>query len=346
MSFDFIARILGLLVFGGWGLKLGNELSVFTDEFLQLQTLIFSLAGAGLGFIITPYLTTRPINSFRKILASISARSLFAGIIGLIVSLLVSGLLSFPLSLLSEPYSQILPLSIALLVCYLGVYIFIARQNDIFSAFRNILAYNSGGAKGGISRSILVDTSVIIDGRVVDIAKTGFVPGQLLIPRFVLAELQYIADSEDNLRRQRGRRGLEVLAKLQKDSSISVEISDIDVEETRAVDDKLVILARQMNVPILTNDFNLNKVAELQGVSILNINELANAIKAVYLPGEKLTVRVIQKGREDRQGIGYLEDGTMVVIQDGTEHIGVELSTVVTKVLQTAAGRMIFSKPD
>jgi uncharacterized protein YacL len=191
-----------------------------------------------------------------------------------------------------------------------------------------------------------MDTSVIIDGRVADIARTGFLQGELLIPRFVLNELQYIADSGDSLRRQRGRRGLEVLSTLQKDPSIAVRISDIDVEGTNAVDDKLVILARQMRSPVLTNDYNLNRVAEIQGVTILNINELANAVKAVYLPGENLTVRIIQEGREHGQGIGYLDDGTMVVVQDGNEFIGKELETVVTKVLQTAAGRMIFSKPE
>jgi uncharacterized protein YacL len=191
-----------------------------------------------------------------------------------------------------------------------------------------------------------MDTSVIIDGRVTDIARTGFLSGELLIPRFVLNELQYIADSSDNLRRQRGRRGLEVLSQLQKDPAISVRISDIDVEGTNAVDDKLIILARQMRAPVLTNDFNLNRVAEIQGVTILNINELANAVKAVYLPGENLNVRVIQEGREHGQGIGYLDDGTMVVVQDGNENIGEEINTVVTKVLQTAAGRMIFSKPE
>jgi uncharacterized protein YacL len=191
-----------------------------------------------------------------------------------------------------------------------------------------------------------MDTSVIIDGRIVDIARTGFVPGALIIPRFVLNELQHIADSGDKLRRQRGRRGLEVVANLQKDSKLAVRISDIDVEGTRNVDDKLVILARQMHAPILTNDFNLNRVAELQGVTILNINELANAVKAVFLPGEELTVKVIQAGREPRQGVGYLDDGTMVVVQDGSDFLGNTVQTSVTKVLQTAAGRMVFAKPE
>jgi len=265
-----------------------------------------------------------------------------------VISLIVSALLAFPLSLLPQPFGQVLPIVLAVIMCYLGVSIFSSRQNDIFQVWSSLS--NRGGEgvapDGKSARVVLMDTSVIIDGRVTDIARTGFLSGELLIPRFVLNELQYIADSGDNLRRQRGRRGLEVLSQLQKDPAISVRISDIDVEGTNAVDDKLIILARQMRAPVLTNDYNLNRVAEIQGVTILNINELANAVKAVYLPGETLNVRVIQEGREHGQGIGYLDDGTMVVVQDGNDYIGEEIETVVTKVLQTAAGRMIFSKPE
>jgi uncharacterized protein YacL len=196
----------------------------------------------------------------------------------------------------------------------------------------------------GAGRTILLDTSVIIDGRIADIAHTGFLVGTLLIPRFVLNELQYIADSPDNLRRQRGRRGMEVLSRLQKDTIIPVRISDIDVEGVRDVDDKLVILARQLRCPILTNDYNLNRIAELQGVAVLNVNELANAVKLVLLPGETLSVKIIQEGREAGQGVGYLDDGTMVVIEDGRDYLSLETTVIVTKVLQTAAGRMIFAR--
>ena len=196
------------------------------------------------------------------------------------------------------------------------------------------------------NRSILLDTSVIIDGRISDIARTGFLPGSLLIPRFVLIELQYIADSSDSLRRQRGRRGMEVLANLQKEPSIPVRISDIDVEGVREVDDKLVILARQLRCPVLTNDYNLNRVAELQGVTVLNINELANAVKSVLLPGELMNIRVIQDGKEANQGVGYMDDGTMVVVENGRDYMDRQIMVVVTKVLQTAAGRMIFARPE
>jgi uncharacterized protein YacL len=192
--------------------------------------------------------------------------------------------------------------------------------------------------------TILLDTSVIIDGRIADISKTGFMFGTFLIPRFVLNELQYIADSADSMRRQRGRRGMEVLSQLQKDATVPVRISDIDVEGVREVDDKLVVLARQMKAPIMTNDYNLNRVAELQGVTVLKVNELANAVKSVLLPGEQLLVKIIQEGKESGQGVGYLDDGTMVVVEDGRGRINQEVDVNVTKVLQTAAGRMIFAQ--
>lgn len=348
MSIEFMSRIVGMIVFGVAGTFLGISLAgVFGDSAAFWGT-VMGLVGALAGLVLTPIFSVRPLRAIRRLLAQVSGRTLFAGITGLVVSLIISGLLSFPLSLLPEPFSQVLPIFMALLMSYLGVWVFVARQNDIFS----ILSYLPGrtsevsgvGRQKG-ERTILMDTSVIIDGRIADIARTGFLPGSLLIPRFVLNELQYIADSGDSLRRQRGRRGLEVLAQLQKDPTIPVHISDIDVEGSSAVDDKLIILARQLRAPVLTNDYNMNRVAELQGVTILNINELANAVKTVYLPGEDLTVRIIQEGREAGQGVGYLDDGTMVVVQDGSDYQGMEIKTVVTKVLQTAAGRMIFSRP-
>jgi uncharacterized protein YacL len=337
-----------MLVLGVWGVWFGIYFSQLFGEPPEVRAIAFGMVGMLTGLILTPYLTTRPMKAIRKALTQVSAKGLFTGILGMVVGLIISALIAFPLSMLPEPYSQVLPFIVAAVMSYLGIAVFSSRQTDIFEVWSSVSSRSGdgGGADGMTSRTILMDTSVIIDGRVADIARTGFLPGELLIPRFVLNELQYIADSGDNLRRQRGRRGLEVLSNLQKDPSISVRISDIDVEGTRAVDDKLVILARQMRAPVLTNDYNLNRVAELQGVTILNINELANAVKAVYLPGENLEVRVIQEGREHGQGIGYLDDGTMVVVQDGNELIGEEVDTVVTKVLQTAAGRMIFAKPE
>ena len=348
MSSEFISRLLGMIAFGVGGVYLGAILAdLASSEEAELWAQAFGLLGVLAGLVLTPYVTVRPIRAIRNLLSQISSRTLLAGLIGLIVSLIIAGLLAFPLSLLPEPFSQILPIFIALLLAYFGVVVFISRQSEILSFF-SFIPRRAGSDKsgGGDPRAILIDTSVIIDGRITDIARTGFIFGTLLIPRFVLAELQHIADSGDKLRRQRGRRGLEVLANLQKDPRLPIHISDIDVEGAREVDDKLVILARQMHASILTNDFNLNRVAELQGVQILNINELANAVKAVYLPGEELTVRVVNEGREPRQGVGYLDDGTMVVVQDGNDFIGSDVQTSVTKVLQTAAGRMIFAKPE
>ncbi|MCJ7566779.1 MAG: TRAM domain-containing protein, partial [Anaerolineales bacterium] len=279
-------------------------------------------------------------------LSTISLKTMVAGLFGLIIGLVVAALIAFPLSLLPKPFGQLLPFIGAILTSYLSVTIFTARQNDI----SNLIGSRFGSLSRGDhepsldNNSVLLDTSVIIDGRIADIARTGFVTGPMLVPSFVLNELQHVADSSDGLRRQRGRRGLDILNRLQKDPTSSMRITDLDVEGVREVDDKLVILAKQLHCKILTNDYNLNRVAELQGVAVLNINELANAVKAVFLPGETLEVDVIQKGKEAGQGVGYLDDGTMVVIEDGEMHIGKVIPVTVTKVLQTAAGRMIFAR--
>ena len=352
MSADFIARIVGMFVIGiavtYWGASLGTGI---TNASVTLNTVIMELLGALTGLVLTPYVTTRPARALRALMGCMAAQTLVAGMIGLIVGLVVAALLAFPLSLLPSPFGEILPFIGVLFISYFGVSIFIMRQNDIFAVLRSHLPRRVSGESSDDDnvpdgRTILIDTSVIIDGRIADIARTGFLSGVLLIPRFVLNELQHIADSADGLRRQRGRRGMEILSQLQKDSTIPVQISDIDVEGTRDVDDKLVILGRQLKCPILTNDYNLNRVAELQGVPVLNINELANSVKAILLPGESLQVGVIQEGKEHRQGVGYLDDGTMVVVEDGANFLHRDISVVVTKVLQTAAGRMIFARPE
>jgi uncharacterized protein YacL len=346
MSVEFILRIVGMLTFaflgGYWGGLAGR-----IAEQTTLYAVIFGLIGALTGLILTPYITTRPVKAIRSSLGRLSAETLFAGLTGLVVGLLIAALLAFPISLLPNPLGSVLPFVGVVVFSYLGISLFVMRQGDIMSL---LSALGGRGESGGssswtnLNRTILLDTSVVIDGRVSDIAKTGFLPGTLLIPRFVLNELQYIADSPDGLRRQRGRRGIEVLSELQKQPNILTRISDIDVEGMREVDDKLVVLARQLKCPILTNDYNLNRVAELQGVTILNINELANAVKSVVLPGEILRINVIQEGKERDQGVGYMDDGTMVVVENGRDFIGEYQEVSVTKVLQTAAGRMIFAR--
>lgn len=363
MSADFIARLIGMVVFAILGVFLGSYMGQLANAqpgaapfSVEEYAFMIGLVGVMVGLILTPFITTRPIRAFKSILGRLSPQALFSSLLGLIVGLIIAALLAFPLSLLPAPFGHVMPFLGVIVFGYMGVAVFSMRQNDLFAMLKSIRggsssSANSEGEEGGNpnwaeSRTILLDTSVIIDGRIADIARTGFLPGSLLIPRFVLNELQYIADSPDSLRRQRGRRGMEVLASLQREPSIPVRITDIDVEGVREVDDKLVILARQMRCPILTNDFNLNRIAELQGVTILNINELANAVKSVLLPGEVLCIRVIQEGKEPGQGVGYMDDGTMVVVENGREYLDKETNVTVTKVLQTAAGRMIFARPE
>jgi len=362
MSSDFIIRLIGMVVLAIGGVYWGSSIGQIANQnpnpntfSVEQYAFTIGLLGALTGLILSPILTLRPIKALRSLLVRISAQSLFSTLLGLVVGLIIAALLAFPLSLLPSPFGKILPFVGVVLFSYIGVAIFVMRQTDLFSVLSNLTGRNLSGSGSGSgaetsganwaeSRTILLDTSVIIDGRIADIARTGFLPGALLIPRFVLNELQYIADSSDGLRRQRGRRGMEVLSQLQKEPIIPVRISDIDVDKVREVDDKLVILARQLRCPILTNDYNLNRIAELQGVMVLNVNELANAVKSVLLPGEILSVHVIQEGKEMAQGVGYMDDGTMVVVENGREFLNKEIEVTVSKVLQTAAGRMIFAR--
>lgn len=348
MSIEFISRLIGMVIIAIVGVYLGANLSDLAGAQPWLWSSVFGLLGALIGLIVTPFLTVRPMRAIRKNMAQLSIRTILVGMIGLVVGLITAALAAFPLSLLPQPLSQILPFIGAVLFGYLGVTLFVMRQTDILPLFGSRFAsgVSSGGLAPAAEREVLLDTSVIIDGRIADIGHTGFIPGVMVVPSFVLNELQHIADSPDSLRRQRGRRGLDILNRLQKDPNISFRITDMDVDGVREVDDKLVVLGRQMRCPILTNDYNLNRVAELQGVLVLNINELANAVKTVYLPGETFDINVIQEGKEAGQGVGYLDDGTMVVVEDGKAYIDRTIPVTVTKVLQTAAGRMIFARPE
>ena len=360
MSIDFIVRLVGMIVFAIIGVFLGHFLSGICAEpnpgpttfSTEWYAITIGLVGALFGLVITPFITIHPVRAMRGLFARISAKILLAAVTGLVIGLIIAALLAYPLSLLPAPLGSILPFIGVIVFGYMGVAVFVMRQMDIFDLLSGL-----GGRTGGKSehsnaatnwenRTILLDTSVIIDGRIADIARTGFLPGSLLIPRFVLNELQYIADSPTACAASAAGAAWKCCRNLQKEPAIPVRISDIDVEGVREVDDKLVILARQMRCPILTNDYNLNRIAELQGVTILNVNELANAVKSVLLPGEMLAIRVIQEGKEINQGVGYMDDGTMVVVENGREYMNREIHVTVTKVLQTAAGRMIFARPE
>ncbi|MCX7841075.1 MAG: TRAM domain-containing protein [Anaerolineae bacterium] len=343
MSVEFLLRLVGMFVFAALGWRLGVVLTGDSGDAIR-YIIVLTLAGAALGLIITPWITVRPYAWARRTIRQIPAQQLFAATIGLMIGLIIAALSAFPLSFLPAPFGSILPFISLIVFGYLGAWVMMMRERDFFALLGGRLG-REGLARAATERVVLLDTSVIIDGRIADISRTGFIDGTMMIPRFVLQELQHIADSPDPLRRNRGRRGLEMLNKLQKESIVPIRITDLDVEDVHAVDDKLVRLAKNLHCPIVTNDYNLNRVAELQGVRVLNINELANAVRAVVLPGEGMRVRVVQEGKELGQGVGYLDDGTMVVIDNGKKFIGSTIDVTVTRMLQTNQGRMIFATP-
>jgi uncharacterized protein YacL len=346
MSVEFIFRIVGMIVLAVGGIFLGIYVAAQLGGSPYQYAAIFLLVGALVGLVLTPYVTVRPFLALRKRIRQAPAQQLLAAMVGLIVGLSIAALSSFPLSLLPPPFSQILPFVAAVLFGYLGILVMTTRQHDILALVRRQMPGRAESREvgGNGRRPVLLDTSVIIDGRIADISRTGFIEGEMLVPRFVLNEIQHIADSSDALRRNRGRRGLDMLHRLRTESVTPLRVTDMDVEGAREVDDKLVLLAKQLRCPIVTNDYNLNRVAELQGIRVLNINELANAVKALFLPGESLVARIVQEGKEVGQGVAYLDDGTMVVVEDGESYIAREVEVVVTKVLQTTAGRMLFAR--
>jgi len=351
VTVQLLFRLLGMVAFGVLGWRLGVFLA--GDSLSALPgVLAMALLLSGLGLLITPSITVRPYRRLRDALRTMPAEDLLSATVGLITGLILAALLSFPLGLLPSPLREGITLLVTLVFCYAGVAVMLMRRQEIARLLGSVRMRVSGGDKpvadgaGDEHRpTILLDTSAIIDGRIADIGRTGFILGTIIVPRFVLNELQHIADSPDPLRRNRGRRGLEMLNKLQKDSVTPVRIVDYEVEGPQEVDERLVTLARDMHWPVITNDLNLNRVAQLQGVTVLNINELANAVKTVVLPGEPVRVRIIQEGKELGQGVGYLDDGTMVVVEGGRRYLNSTLEVTVTKVLQTAAGRMIFAQP-
>lgn len=281
-------------------------------------------------------------------LVKIPVTDVLFGSIGLIFGLLVAFLISFALNGIKFPIlNTVAPVLLTLIFGYLGFQVGFKKRDELLSLFsiKRKKSVDEENEKSGSQSLKILDTSVIIDGRVADICQTGFLEGTIVIPQFVLEELQHIADSSDVLKRNRGRRGLDILNRIQKELSIKVEIYEGDFEEIQEVDSKLVKLAKLTNGILVTNDFNLNKVCELQKVSVLNINDLANAVKPVVLPGEELNVQVIKDGKEFHQGVAYLDDGTMIVVEEGREYIGRRIDVLVTSVLQTSAGRMIFAKP-
>ncbi len=343
MVVELVMRFVGMILLGTVGWQVGEYLAGgAAPEYYLRYVVVLMLAGVAFGGLVTPWLTIKPLQFIRRRIRQLPAQELFAIIVGLILGLLVAALLTPVLANLPSPFGETMPFFGALLFGYLGMAVMMMRQKDIFA----LIGTRLSDVAPTDERPVLLDTSVIIDGRIADISQTGFISGTMLVPRFVLNELQHIADSPDILRRNRGRRGLDMLNRLKEESVVPVRITDMDVPEAHEVDDKLIMLAKNLRCPILTNDYNMNRVAQLQGVVVLNINELANAVKSVLLPGETIPVKVIQEGKELGQGVGYLDDGTMIVIEEGRPYIGQTIPVLVKKVLQKTEGRLVFAQPN
>jgi uncharacterized protein YacL len=302
-----------------------------------------------IGFSVLPYVTVVPAQWLIRHVSELSTGEFISGVAGLITGLLIGLLLGLPMANLPEPYNWLLPIG-TVLVTGLGMMgLTVAKRYDLAEALRNAGIIRSTPdrppATEEVGPTAYVDTSALIDGRITDVVASGFLFGTLVVPRFVVAELQHIADNRDQTRRVRGRRGLEVLNALQKDHRIVIELSDEDPAGIEAVDAKLVELARRRGAGILTDDYNLNRVAQLDNVRVLNLNQLANALKPAFLPGDALQVKVIQQGKEPGQGLAYLDDGTMIVVEGGGSLLDKEIEVTVVRVLQTVAGRMVFAQP-
>lgn len=315
----------------------------------RLLLLAWLAAWAVVGFSILPYVTITPARWLMRAVTDMSTDEFVAAVAGLILGLLMGVLLGLPLTTLPAPFGILLPIGVSIVLALGMMGLTVAKRRDLAVALRDLgLRRPATSAESEPSELFgqvtYVDTSAIIDGRVVDVVASGFISGLLVVPRFVLGELQHIADDPHPGRRNRGRRGMDVLSVLQKDHRVEVEMSAEDDPGVSTVDAKLISLALQRKAAILTTDYNLNRVAQLQGVRVMNLNQLANALKPAFLPGEELHVKVIQEGKEPGQGVAFLEDGTMVVVEGGSAHIEGELDVTVTRILQTVAGRMIFAE--
>ena len=342
--------VLFFILLNTYGLE---QAIMLTTKSELIITIIWVLSFGLLFYAITPIIKNRGIKITKRIeseLQKIPSNDILSGTAGLIIGLIIAYLISHLLTKIEIFYiGTVLSILTYIFMGYLGISVATKKGNDLIHNFPTTKK-NTGYLFKGRNKfndeatPKILDTSVIIDGRISDIIKTGFIEGSIILPEFVLEELRHIADSSDALKRNRGRRGLDILNRIQKDLVMDVQITDKDFVEVDEVDMKLLKLAQHMNGKVVTNDYNLNKVAEIHGVEVLNINELANSLKPIVLPGEDMLVTVIKEGKEMNQGVAYLDDGTMIVVEEGRKSIGETINVTVTSVLQTAAGRMIFAK--
>jgi len=321
------------------------------SQYELIALILYIILGIGIGYVLGGVIGRRllaTLNWLENKLQKLPTADLLLALAGLLSGLILAWFVSIPFAYIPIPFLRFsVAIFASVVLGYLGVRISLKKGDDLQTFMRNLpipKVSHSEVKKTDFGKSKLLDTSVVIDGRIADVAKTGFVEGMLTVPRFVLRELQTIADSDDSLKRNRGRRGLDILKSLQGEPRLHLEILERDYPDLADVDAKLVRLAKETGSPILTNDYNLNKIADLQGIQVLNLNELANSLKPVVLPGEEMYVGIIREGKEAGQGVGYLDDGTMVVVDGGKVHVGEEVEVLVTSVLQTPAGRMIFGR--
>lgn len=356
MIFTLVGCILGFGVFLLVRTPLSNITIIKDLELTETQSIMvgvtFAIIFGILFFILTPTFGRHGAKVARTIevdLQKVPTNDVVLGTFGLIIGLVIAFLIS-PIFVELSYIGTVLSILTYIFVGYLGIIIATKKGKDIMPAWLTNKKAPSGGkgkGKTGDATPKILDTSVIIDGRIADIMKTGFIEGNIVIPEFVLLELQHIADSSDGLKRNRGRRGLDILHRIQNEYGIEIynTATEKALEEIPEVDIKLLKLAQMMNGKVVTNDFNLNKVAAIKGVAVLNINELANTLKPVVLPGEDMQLFLVKEGKENSQAVAYLDDGTMIVVEDGRRYIGQTIDVTVTSVLQTSAGRMIFAKP-
>ncbi|QHT63387.1 PIN/TRAM domain-containing protein [Paenibacillus lycopersici] len=345
--------VIGVQLFGSVNSGLSFMASSSANGFMQqsgsyyMSMVIGAICGFAFATVLAGPLEKRMRQGAERA-SSLPTGELLAGGAGLLGGLALAALLYPALSGLEGAW-MLIPVALTVFLGYAGMQVGLSKRAEIGERLTAFMTERSAkpvrqDEESTYEEHKILDTSVIIDGRIADICKTGFIEGTLVIPEFVLEELQHIADSSDLLKRNRGRRGLDILNKIQKELDVKVLIYEGDMEDGE-VDSKLVKLAKALHGKVVTNDFNLNKVCELQGVSVLNINDLANAVKPVVLPGEEIVVQVIKDGKEHGQGVAYLDDGTMIVVEGGRDYIGTTMEVLVTSVLQTSAGRMIFAKP-
>lgn len=337
-----ILRIVGFAVGILFGIFAGSLLTIGQDTSESNGLLLLvAISIGGIGYIIGPHLKWELLKRLRTRIAEASIKDIISVAIGLAFGSLVAAPLAFIMSLLPDPTGTAAAIAVSSATIGSAIAVSILRRDDLIDPWFKPKGGRPSGSAG--IRPLVIDTNIAIDGRIVDLLATGFLPNPLIVPRFVLDELQHIADSDDPQRRTRGRRGLEVLNALRTEFPQRIEVLDITVKEERDVDAKLTRVARDRNAALLTNDYNLAKVAQMQGVQVLNLNELSNSLRPIVNAGEQIMLKVVQEGREMGQGVGFLDDGTMVVVDGGRALVGSETPVTITRLLQTGAGRMVFA---